>query len=847
MFKPIKTLTKRSFKQNRGRNIVAVMAIILTTLMFTTLFVLTQSLNKNMIEMTFRQTGYDAQVSFKGIMPEQAQLIASHPDVKEVGNSIVLGTAENKPLAGRQTEIRWADDTWASHSFAYPSTGSMPSAPNEIALDTIVLKKLGVTPKLGQEITIDWRKDMNSRETTSSTFTLCGYWEGNESLYASMAWVSRQYTDEMTGGDVTSDSSRTLGLYMAQVTLRNDKNIETAMEGILEDTGLTGLEYDVNLAYLPEMNAQAAQESLPMYLGMLLVFVAGYLIIYNIFQISVTADIQFYGKLKTLGTTDRQLKKLIYGQANLLCIAGIPVGIFLGYLLGMVLVPVFISWNDGQTSVSASPVIFIGSALFAWLTVIISCLRPARLASRVSPIEALRYNDAGASGRKKGKKQRNEVTLSSMAWSNLGRNKKRTITVICSLTLGLVLLSSFYAKNAAFDINKYLEGLTISDFSLEDSTSGDYLNGYDPQGTTLNSKLIQQLSSIEGMEATGKLYSHEETINLSDQAVNNLTNFYTEDRLEQWSSYDPSGAQALQDAVSERQSRMIIFGAGGIPLEIISKEQYILNGSIDLEAFASGDYIIAIAPAIEKEEAQTTVMPTYSVGEKITIENKTFTVMAVVCSVSPITDGAPEIVGKDRFSLDFIIPDSTFQTLWPDNTLRRFYLNTEEDSIDTVQSFLDDYVAAEDSTLSFKSRQTMTKQYERQTRSSAVIGNAVSIVIALVGILNFINSMITAIVSRKREFAMIQSVGMTKQQLHKMLVLEGLSYAGLTLLVSYIFSTAAIMTVVRSMTEGGYSTFRFTLMPLAVCTPILLLLAVLIPLVSFKNLEKHSIVERLRM
>lgn len=847
MFKPMKTLTKRSFKQNKGRNIVAVMAIILTTLMFTTLFVLTQSMNQNMIEMTFRQTGYDAQVSFKGIMPKQAQLIASHPDVKETGNSIVLGVAENKGLSGRQVEIRWADDVWASHSFAYPSTGSMPSAPNEIALDTLVLKKLGITPKLGQEITIDWRKDVNSREITSSAFTLCGYWEGNESIYASMAWVSRQYVDEMTGGDITSDPSRTLGLSMAQVTLNSEKNIEKTMDGILKDSGLTDLEYDVNLAYLPEMNAQAAMDSIPMYLGMLLVFVAGYLIIYNIFQISVTADIQFYGKLKTLGTTDRQLKKLIYGQANLLCIAGIPVGIFLGYLLGMVLVPVFISWNDGQTSVSASPVIFIGSALFAWLTVIISCLRPARLASRVSPIEALRYSDAGASGGKKGKKHRNEVTLSSMAWSNLGRNKKRTITVICSLTLGLVLLSSFYAKNAAFDIDKYLEGLTIADFALEDSTNGDYLNGYDPQGTTLNSKLIEQLSSIEGLEATGRLYSHEEVIDLSDQAVNNLTNFYTEDRLEQWSSYDPSGAQAMLDAVGKRQSHIVVFGAGGIPLETISKEQYILDGSIDLEAFASGDYIIAVGPPIEKEEGQTAAMPTYSVGEEITIENKTFTVMAVVCSVSPITDGAPEMVGKDRFSLDFIIPDSTFQTLWPDNTLRRFYLNAEEDSIDAVQSFLDDYIAAVDSDLSFKSRQTMTKQYERQTRSSAVMGNALSIVIAFVGILNFVNSMITAIVSRRHEFAMVQSVGMTKRQLHKMLVLEGLCYAGLTLLASYSISAAVIGTVVRSMVEGGYSTFRFTLMPLAVCTPILLLLAVLIPIVSFKNLEKRSIVERLRM
>lgn len=74
-----------------------------------------------MVEMTFRQTGYDAQASFKSITEEEAALIDAHPDVKEVGESIVLGVAENRELQGHQTEIRWADDPYASHSFAWPA------------------------------------------------------------------------------------------------------------------------------------------------------------------------------------------------------------------------------------------------------------------------------------------------------------------------------------------------------------------------------------------------------------------------------------------------------------------------------------------------------------------------------------------------------------------------------------------------------------------------------------------------------------------------------------------------------------------------------------------------------
>ncbi len=453
--------------------------------------------------MTFRQTGYDAQASMRGLTEEQADLIAGHPDVVDLGRSIVLGLAENQQLTGQSVEIRWANDTYAQHSYAAPTTGQMPQAADEIALDTSILDRLGIPHELGQTVTLEWRKDLNAEEVTTSTFTLCGFWEGNQSSYSSMAWVSRAYADEMTGGVISTDESQVLGLYMVQVNLASDQNIEAAMDRILADTGLTGLTYNVNLAYSPEMGAMAAQESMPMVLGMVLVFIAGYLIIYNIFQISVTADVQFYGKLKTLGTTTKQLKKLIYGQANRLCIIGIPIGLILGWLLGSVLVPVLMGTIEGEAVVSASPIIFLGSAVFAWVTVLISCLRPARLAGKVSPIEALRMSDADSSSKKKTKRRRGNASLASMAWANLWRNKKRTITVICSLTLGLVLLSSFYAQNAAFDMDKYLADLILSDFELSDATSEDYINHYDPHGATLTDSLVAQAEGQEGVEATG--------------------------------------------------------------------------------------------------------------------------------------------------------------------------------------------------------------------------------------------------------------------------------------------------------------------------------------------------------
>ena len=159
------------------------------------------------------------------------------------------------------------------------------------------------------------------------------------------------------------------------------------------------------------------------------------------------------------------------------------------------------------------------------------------------------------------------------------------------------------------------------------------------------------------------------------------------------------------------------------------------------------------------------------------------------------------------------------------------FVNVDDAHLEQTQEFLEEYTRNVDTSLPVVSRQVMMEQYQAETRSSAVMGNAVSITIALVGILNFINSMVTSIVSRKKEFAVIQSVGMTKRQLCRMLVEEGLYYAAITLAASLLAGSLAVGIGVRAMVEGGYTTFRFTLFPLAVCAPALILFAAAVPYV----------------
>jgi len=843
----IRTLTNRSFKANKTRNIVAVFAIVLTTVMFTSLFVLSQSMVENLRNMNFQQAGYNSHLSSGTMTDADMEKIIAHEAVRGFGKSTIIGVAENEELTGRQVEIRYADENYARSSFSYPTTGAMPVQENEIALDTITLDKMGLSYELEQEITLQWRKDLNGTDYTTSSFILSGYWDGNSAAMASMAWVSEAFVQNQCEGinqEAQLANRQAFGTGMLHIDLYSDNNLEQAAEQILTDTGLSDVSLSPNVAYDATMNQNIIREVLPMAICMVLVFASGYLIIYNIFQISVANDIQFYGRLKTLGMGKRQLKKLIYGQANRLSLIGIPIGLLIGYLLGAVLVPVMITGTAGEAKTAVNPYIFIGSALFAYLTVLISCMKPAKIAGKVSPMEALRYTDTDTGSKRKTKKSTGGASIPKMALANLGRNKKRTVTVICSLTLGLVLLSCIYAKNASFDIDKYMSQTVISDFEVEDSSISSTFGTYNPYGTTISPELVWEIEGLAGLEATGRLYSQVFTHKMGASVLENIQVYYNaDDRLPYIEATDTGLAQAYHDMINSGECTSILYGIDGLILDTFAQDGRILDGTFDKEKFLSGGYVVMEAAA-GAEDSEKETQPTYSVGNIVDLNGQQYEVMAIVADIPTITEG---VNSSTQDFLSFYLPADTFRATYPDNTLRKLFFDVAEKYQPQAEEMLLDYQNNVDKTMNYTAKSTLVEHYREQTRANTIMGFAVSLIIAFVGILNFINSMVTAIVARQKEFAMIQSIGMTKRQLRSMLIDEGLYYAGSTLLVSYILGALAVATGVRMMVADDWTaTFHFTLMPLVICTPILIVCAILIPYICFKNLEKQSIVERLR-
>ena len=839
----LRTLSRRSFRANRRRNLVAIFAIILTTMMFTSLFVLSQSMIENMQQMYIQQAGYSSQLSSSLLTDDEADAIAAHPAVAEASRSTVVGVAEN--VSGRQVELRAASADYADSALSLPTEGRMPENADEIALDTITLDKLGLAHQLGETVHLSWTSAPGSDAHETADFTLCGIWQGNPAAMASMAWVSEDFAEALSAGidqDAARESGSILGLTMLHIDLVDDSDPSGTAEKILADTGLSErVTLSPNIAYDSAVGQNMLRELLPMAICMVLVFVSGYLIIYNIFQISVAADIRFYGRLKTLGATKRQLKKIIYSQARRLCLVGIPLGLVIGHFLGAVLVPFMITSTGGAATVALDPWIFVGAAVFAAVTVRISCLKPARTCGKVSPMEALRYTDAEPLSRRKRKKS-HSASVRAMAWANLGRNRKRTVLVIASLSLGLVLLSGIYAKNASFDIDKYMSGTVISDFEVEDASIASNFTTYDPQGTTINSALVEKIGDLDGLERTGALYAQVINHEVGESALKNIEHYYNaEERLAVIKATDPGLYDAYSDMLASGSCTAILYGVDGLVVDTLADAQNVLAGNFDKEAFASGSYVVVDAGPAENADE---IAPTYNVGDSVTLGDKTYEVMAIVRDITPITEG------KNSDTADFLglyIPAEDFRAMYPENTLRKYFFDVAAEDQPAAEQMLLDVQSEDDPALSFTSKQTLIDHYKEQTRASTIMAFAISFVIAVVGVLNFVNSMLTAIFSRQKEFAMLQSIGMTRRQLRNMLIGEGFYYAGITLALSYVLSALVVGVGVRLLVAGDWTaTFHFTLLPLVICTPILLAFAVLIPVCCFKNIEKQSIVERLR-
>ena len=873
--KCIRKLSLKSLYANRRRNLIAIFAIALTTLLFTSMFTIVLSLNASYETYQFRQVGGYAHGTFKDVSPEQAERIAAHPKVKAAGARKVIGITVDGVFSKTPAEISYMDANCTKWSYATPTTGRMPENGKEVAMDAAALQLLGVTPELGAEVMVSYSitdKDQTAFAVTD-TFTLVGYWDYDELMPVHYINISRDYAD-----DIEAQAVKT-GLQPFRtdlnVMLASGTNIQGQMEQVDTDLGYTwdsstdpnSVRIGVNWGYTSSQLESQLDPDLVIAIAafLLLVIFTGYLIIYNIFQISVAGDIRFYGLLKTIGTTPRQLKRIIRQQALLLCLIGIPAGLLLGYGIGAVLVPVVLrstQLDAGITTISTSPVIFLGSMLFALLTVLLSCSKPGKMAARVSPVEAIKYTDAIQT--KKKQRSTRGAKLHQMAFANLGRNKKKTVLVVLSLALSVTLFNALCAFVGGFSMEKYVSTMTCADFII---STPDYFRYNSSADEFITQEQIEDISANTKASLSGTGYAVRKIAYL----------WMTEDALRQdYARYE--SAEQLDSHMSrlEHRGNMVM---GDTRIEALDNSLFdklqVFDGDISPMLEPDNN---AIAIAVSLDDYGNLPNPEYypKVGDTITatyaddvkyIDSRTGELCTedtpeeylqaklygardveyTVCALVELPYSMSYRYGGIGYNT--ILSVDTAQRDSGDAVIPMLYLFDTADEADEAEAeqYLSKLTAGEFSPLMYESKATARSEFAQFRQMFLLIGGILCAIIGLVGLLNFFNAMMTGILSRRREFAVLQAVGMTGNQLKKMLVYEGLFYA-LGAALSALLLSMILSPLIAGLLENmfWFFSYKFTVLPILITVPFFTVLGIVLPLITYGFASKRSIVERLR-
>ena len=839
----VRRLSKRSFMANKSRNLFALIAILLTTVLITAVFTISISLSDGMKQMMIETSGRSTEVAFQYLTEDETQRVIAHPLIKEYGLSKLIASTSEGVFRQTPCEIRTADKNYADFSFSTPTTGRLPETGNEIALKGWMLDAIDLPRELGQTVHLDFEV---GNTPYSMDFTVCGFWDSDINLHPyGTAFISQSLADKLLA-DVDVEQGRLIGDYSGVTQL--SANVRSGLSAlgktvdtIVADTGIDAKTVSVLLNSAYTSTTMDGGMVAAMALVIAIILVSGYLLIYNIFYISVTRDIKFYGLLKTIGTTQRQLSRVVNFQALLLCTVGIPIGLLLGYLMGIVLIPVLLSFlNIEFMSPPPNPWIFLLAAMLSFLTVLISCHGPAKTAGKISPVEAVRYTGVTTSLRKKTKRGTSGAKIPHMAYSNIFRNKKKSTLVIASISIGLILFNIVYTYVGSFDVNKFLQTYINGDFLIADTDYFNFANGYSPSNT-LTEDTLSEVNKLDGVEKIAKVY-YENGFDRIDGAIKDGMKDYYRDEI---ARENPSFTDAeIEESISKmdfsRYGEFITSQVYGFDDYWLDKlKENIVEGDFDREKFLSGGYIII---GFDPQSF-------WSIGDAVDFnigaqdgENRQYEVMAKV-DYSALNSLGAHFISMPGYSA--YLPSSEFAELENANIMSATVM-ADEASLDSLQTEISALLAGNPD-VDFRSRADYIAEMKSDNQQSALIGFTLCAVILLIGILNFVNTTMTNIFSRKHELAMLQSIGMTNKQSKRMLVLECVYYVAWTLLIfvtiGYTMSYFAVMSIVQG--SAAY-TYQFSFVPLLICFPVLLLLAYALPTAVYKNISRDSVVQRLR-
>lgn len=785
----IRKIVSAQLKHDKLKKYLSIFAISLATFLMTAVLLLVSGIIVVNTNGGNSITGsYHALVS--GLTKEQYEKLSADKRIEKLGFNALI---ENASADGLQLNISCSNEDSLLLNGLSVSEGNMPQKRNEILVEKDYLSKQGIDAKIGDKISLPGENNQERQE-----FVISGYMKtsakGTErSLYAAI--VSMEYFLDTDGWNTLSP--------MAMFRLKSQyasgsEQIQNEITEICKEAGILQTP-SVNHAYI-ELSQPSVLLVIAGIAGLAIIIMAGVLVIYCIFYISIINSIREYGQLRTIGMTDKQIKRLVYKEGTSLSLIAIPIGLIMGTFLSYFLVPQGFQFKN---LLWAYPIVI----LFSYLTVRLSIRKPAVIAASVSPIEAYRYETGSNHGYKhKGKK----ITPISLAKEQIIRDKKKNVLTITSLVLTGVLL---------FGTSSILSSINARDMALSGFSLGQFYIRIQDQELRENA-----LETVESNSPfTEEAYSALGQVSGVKQ-ITTITNLPVSNDLK---AKESNGAIVGFDKTDMDLIRECNFGKT-IPeyQEIAAKNQIIVGRPSDFKEYFG----------IQPEVGNAIKLKVFDGTDAKEME---FSIAAVLDENK---------IGNNGDKIDMLLlPNESMKKITVSNMTYQWVIRVDEKMEQQAEKEIEQILVT-NPRLAVTTLSGAIAQNENFLQGMILALAVIIIFISCFAIMNLLNTIFTSVIVRQKEFALMRSVGMTQKQLTTMVCCEGLLIVSIGLILSLIVG-GFIGYFLCALLKNGLMTYLNYQFPFSVTLfycMLVVICSLLVSEIALRHQKSMSLIELLR-
>lgn len=840
-------LTIKNLRLNKKRTIVTIIGIILSTALMVGIGLLFSSFQDLMIRDTIGYNGkYEA--NYSDVDLDKLNNIKNKNFTyfyeKPIGFSKIESSNEYKPYMYITSvnkeyfnELKLVD-------------GSFPKNENEVVISNHVITNGGLNYKVGDIVTFTYgSRNIDGDITLANSELVDGEDLTNEGTYTYkiVGIVDRSNFESYSASgytaftvDVNSDK-RNVNLY---VMFNKNKKIIKQSEELAKELNYNG---DINynstlLALYGESTYGNVMSSMGgmMIIMLSLVSIGCIIVIYNSFAISVMERKKEFGLLSSIGATKRQLSHTVFFEAVVVGVIGIILGILGAYIgIGCVILIINNLISDMleyKLHLVTNPLFIIIPVIFMIIVIGVSAFIPSRRASRVSPIEAIRQNDDIKINKKKIRTSKLVLKLfgieGEIALKNIKRNKKKYRVTIVSLFISIVLFISF---------SSYMNYTLNTASSVMGEVPYDYQISYFGDDPNNNKEALDKINEIV-KNSDVKEYVSYSVSNLS--IIGNYT--YSDEYLDFYkSAYGDDGIKALNDLKYQYISIYILddnsynkykklIGLDKDSVILLNKFKGVSYGNnkrvnYNIPVINNGNINIKICNFDDNDEDVDTTKYCNKNIDNIFVTNKSFDLIEEFSYM----DDFKLIVNKKLY--DSISDSSTHYTQFniiSDNT----------NNIDKLTKNLDKY-----SNVNYTNIKEAMKQANNLILVVKILMYGFISLVTLIGVTSVFNTISTSMALRKREFAVLRSIGLTNRGFNKILFFESLFFGMKSLIFAIPVSIG--ITVLIHYTLADMVSISTIIIPwkyIIISIVSVFVIVLLTMMYSTSKIKKHNIIEQIR-